>query len=202
MTLLPTLVQKYPLLGKMLAEQSALLRSLGTDVPEEVMSVQTRAFDAIDRLVAQDDAKKEAVMIVIVLANSPPFLYDDTARFGAEYSPLVRDVVEQLKAATYDDPLTPPLAQAKAAIGIAMLQETRAQVESGARSLTGPQALQIRERMNAQAPREEARTFANLDVPALRAAFDAEKQAMLDMIDDIVAAPFSARHVSFGPRRP
>lgn len=199
---LPTLVQKYPLLGKMLAEQSALLRSLGTDVPEEVMSVQTRAFDAIDRLVAQDDAKKEAVMIVIVLANSPPYLYEDTARFGGEYSPLVQDVVEQLKAATYHDPLTPPLAQAKAAIGIAMLQETRAQVESGARSLTGPQALQIRERMNAQAPREEARTFANLDVPALRAAFDAEKQAMLDMIDDIVAAPFSARHVPFGPRRP
>lgn len=184
---LDPLVRKYPLLAKALREQRDLMRFLGADMPAEVVSVQARAFEAIDRLVPCDNARKEAVMIVVVLANSPQNLYANPSRFRYEYSAVVYDAVVQLRDATYHAPLTPALAQAKTAIGIAMMQETREQLEQGRRELQPQQARVMRQKMDQGAPREETRTFAPLDVPALRDAYDCEKQALLRLIDDIAA---------------
>lgn len=186
-TRLDALVRKYPLLGKALREQREFMRFLGASLPEEVMLVQTRAFAIIDKLVPHADAHKEAVMVVVVLANSPQNLYANPARFRVDYNAVICRAVEQLRDATYNAPLTPALAQAKTAIGIAMMQETREQLESGHHQLQPHQARQIRQKMDQGAPREEMRTFAPLDVPALRDAYDREKQNLLRLIDSIAA---------------
>lgn len=171
--------EKYPLLGRVLDEQARFLKSLDVTLPDLVATVQKNAFGLIDELSTSDDVQKEAIMIVVVLANTPPLFYREVEKI----SPApVRDIIAQLRAANPRDALTPPLAQAKTALGIAMMQALQAQIESNAGTVTTDQADVIRKRMLNQAVHEENRTFASLDCPGLRQRYDARKDELLALV--------------------
>ncbi len=177
----------YPFLGRVINTQRDFLRDLGVDVPAELIELQKNACLEVHRHSPSNHATKEAIMTVIVLASSPPQLYD---RVEASGDVMIRRAVQELRAANPQDPLTPLLSQAKTAIGIAMMR-LAAQTE-----MTAEQARAMYARgLNNDA--EEVRNFSNLDAPALREEYARTKRALMARLQTIFSpAPPSP------PRRP
>ena len=187
-------LQHYTFLNRVLELQSQFFARYNIDVPAELVELQKNACLEIHTHSLADKAEKEAVMTVIVLASSPPPLYD---RVEASADAITRIAFQQLRAANPQDPLTPMLAQAKTAVGIAMMRLAM-KLE-----LNAEQAAVMRARgLNSEA--EEKRNFSHLPERAfaLRQVYADTKAALMAKLDGAINAANAAPAAPQPPRKP
>ena len=165
-------LSKYPLVGKILSEQNDLFQFLINDkTPAELVAIQTRVADIIDRNVDRSDSEKEALIVGAVLALAPPPLLDDPNRFAVEYSAEVKAVIDDMISARGRAVAPTNLAQLGTAINIVVMEDLAKGLRDG--SLEQGR-LEIKAAFD-NAGEAEKLIFPNLAAPKLQAAYEAAK---------------------------
>lgn len=171
------LSSKYPLVGKILSEQDGLFQFMGMpSTPSELLDIQNRIATVIEDNVDRTDSEKEALIVGSVIALSPPFILDDTERFGnGEYSDDVNTLVTEMLDAQMNvgQPVPTNLAQLGTAIGTVMLQDLVTGLRDG--SVPAFARDQIVEGLKQSEAQQTAFVLPNLNAPKLQALFEAAK---------------------------
>lgn len=168
---------KYPLVGKILSEQDGLFQFMGLpSTPAELVTIQNRIADVIESSIDRTDGEKEALIVGSVIALSPPFILDDTERFGnGEYSDEVNTLVTEMLDAQMNvgAPVPTNLAQLGTAIGTVMLEDLTEKLKSG--EVPEFAREQIAEGLKQSAEQQRDFVLPNLNAPRLQALFEAAK---------------------------
>lgn len=168
---------KYPLVGKILSEQDGLFQFMGLpSTPAELIDIQNRVADVIENNIDRTDSEKEALIVGSVIALSPPFILDDTERFGnGEYSDEVNTLVTEIldSQANVGQPVPTNLAQLGTAIGTVMLEDLADQLKSGL--VPDFAREQIVEGLKQSNDQQAQFVLPNLNAPKLQTAFEAAK---------------------------
>jgi len=170
-------LSKYPLVGKIMGEQDELFRFLSGDkAPVELTSLQERIATVIDENVDRTDSEKEALIVGSVIALAPPFLMDDPARFGDEYSAEVKTVIDEMVSTRGRSVAPTNLAQMSTAIGVVMMED----LVNGLRDGTLPVPREVIADAFSKASEDEKLVFPNLNAPKLEALYNSTKQNIAD----------------------
>lgn len=191
---------KYPLVGKILAEQDGLFQFMGApSTPAELLSIQSRIADVIENNIDRADSEKEALIVGSVIALSPPFILDDTERFGSEYSPEVNTIVTEMLDSQMNAGQVVPtnLAQLSTAIGTVMLQDLKEQLKSGA--VPDFAREQIAEGLKQGEAQQAQFVLPSLNAPKLQALFESVKS---DVEAELGKGPSFGDSTPPAPRKP
>ena len=170
-------LSKYPLVGKILGEQDDLFQFLSGDkAPVELTAIQQRIATVIDENVDRTDSEKEALIVGSVIALAPPFLMDDPNRFGAEYSPEVKAIIDEMVGTRGRSVAPTNLAQMSTAIGVVMMED----LAKGLRDGTLPVPREVIADAFSKAAEDEKLVFPNLNAPKLEALYNSTKQTIAD----------------------
>lgn len=170
-------LSKYPLVGKILGEQDDMFQFLiGDKTPAELTAIQSRIADVIDQNVDRTDSEKEALIVGAVIALAPPFLMDDPTRFGTEYSPEVKTMIDEMIGANSRSTVPTNLAQMGTAINIVVMQDLVNGLRDG--SLPVPRE-EVKAAFDNSAQAEQL-IFPALNAPKLEALYNATKQSIAD----------------------
>ena len=179
------LTDKYPLVGKILAEQDSLFSFLGGATPPQLTELNTRVAQVIEDNVDRTDAEKEALIVGSVIALAPPYLLDDTSRFATEYSPEVNTIVTEMTATVGRTVAPTNLAQLSTAIGVVMMQDLVKGLQDG--SLPVPREV-IADAFQ-KASDDEKLVMPNLNAPKLEALYNATKAEIATELGNAPSAP-------------
>lgn len=162
----PEILRQYPLVKKYFDQ----VREMGLDVEPEAAKAQARAIELIAAEGGGSKEEKEASMICAALMLNPASIYLDIGRFWVGYNEEVENAVQGLISSAPGSFMTPPIAQATAAAGIAQMEGVEQSVKTGKPPLTGTYQ-EVLEGVK-QAFGQEMEVFAYLDAPQLLARYE------------------------------
>ncbi|TAL28237.1 MAG: hypothetical protein EPN97_15085 [Alphaproteobacteria bacterium] len=173
----PEILRQYPLVKKFFDQ----VRDMGLDTAPEAAKAQARAIELIAAEGGGSKEEKEASMIVAALMLDPTSLYLDIGRFWVGYNEEVENAVQGLISTAPGSFMTPTIAQATAASGIAQLEGVAEKLRAG-KPLDGtPQEVLDSAK---QAFGQEMEVFSYLDAPALLARYETIRTGVFAALEE------------------
>lgn len=110
--------EKYPLVQKAYQEQEGIAAFLQDTVPESYTAMIERTTAIAEEFLDGTPEEKEAVMVGCILATASSFTFDDIRRFETEYTPQVKELVDDLVKNTRPIEKSPFLQQINAVLSV------------------------------------------------------------------------------------
>lgn len=177
---------QYPRLRQFFEERdSDYIEELIGPRSEKVRALHEAAIALVHKNGTGTTTEKEAAMICAAVIIDPPSMYYDMPRLFLEYGEEVEFVIEQVMSVTGDQTMPPVLAEARAASGIAIMEDMARRIENEDALEAKPQEMLDGMR---RAFGQEDSAFFEMRSQALLARYKFARQKIFTALEEIAEA--------------